>query len=130
MSEKILLVDEQLFMLRLIQHHLEKAGYELIKARNNEEARTAMEQEKPKLVVWGAKAVETGIHPVLSELKQKENLPPIPVICLSDIPPTMAVAKTSKSEIVFTRPFSPTQLMAEVKRLIPQPDPNKKEATA
>ena len=38
MPHKILIVDDEPFMLRLIQHHLEQAGYELIKARNGREA--------------------------------------------------------------------------------------------
>ena len=119
MSEKILVVDEQLFMLRLIQHTLEKAGYELIKARNGEEARAAMQQETPSLVVADMKS---GVHPVLSELQKRDNSPRIPIIHVSDVPKTMSNATGARDgETVFHKPFSPTKLVAEVKRLMPQP---------
>lgn len=112
MPEKILLVDEQLYMLRLIEHHLQKAGYELIKARNPEEARAAMESVKPSLVVGDAKALD--------------NLPPVTAIRVSNEPPTMADEKQEdgkEKEIVLHKPFSPTQLVAQVKKLIPQSSP-------
>ena len=51
MSQKILIVDEKLFMLRLIQHHLKKAGYELIQARNGVEAIAAMAEHDPTMVL-------------------------------------------------------------------------------
>jgi two-component system alkaline phosphatase synthesis response regulator PhoP len=109
MPDKILLVDEQLYMLRLIEHHLEKAGYELIKARNTEEARAMMATNKPSLVVGDSKTID--------------NLPAMASIRFSDEPPTMSDDKPEDGrpdEIVFHKPFSPTQLVAEVKRLIPK----------
>jgi len=115
MPEKILVVDEQLFMLRLIQHTLEKAGYELIQARNAEEARAAMANEIPKLVVADAKTESQ----VLKELNQQHT---IPVICMSDVPAGMARSATP-TEVTLTKPFSPTKLVAEVKRLMPRPSP-------
>ena len=47
MPHKILIVDDEPFMLRLIQHHLENAGYEMVKARNGREAIEAALREKP-----------------------------------------------------------------------------------
>lgn len=106
MPEKILLVDEQLYMLRLIEHHLEKAGYELIKARNPEEARAAMETAKPLLVVGDTKGLQVS--------------PSIPAIRLTDEPPNFDKSQgESDGDIVFHKPFSPTQLVAQVKKLMP-----------
>ena len=120
MPDKILVVDEQLFMLRLIQHTLEKAGYELIKARNTEEARAAMEHEKPKLVVGDAKSVEAAVLPVASETEAKSVS--IPVIRMTDVPHTFEPnGKKDERDVVLMKPFSPSKLVAEVKRLMPQP---------
>ena len=118
MPDKILVVDEQLFMLRLIQHTLEKAGYELIQARNTEEARAAMELEKPSLVVGDAKSVEAAVLPVTNTAETKAA---IPVIRMTDVPQTFSPnTKQDERDVVFMKPFSPSKLIAEVKRLMPQ----------
>lgn len=114
MPDKILLVDEQLYMLRLIQHHLEKAGYELIPARNADEARAALEQARPRLMV--------GDAPVLTKL-QSADTEPIPAICVTDSPATRPGEPGHDTDCIFHKPFSPTQLVAQVKKLIPQPSP-------
>jgi len=113
MSRKILVVEDELFMLRLIQHTLSKAGYELIEARTSEEARTAIEQQKPSLVVGDAKVVGNTISPVSGP----KSTPGIPMICMSNEPVVPASSASEKQEVIFTRPFSPMKLVEEVKRL-------------
>jgi DNA-binding response OmpR family regulator len=112
MAHKILVVDDQAYMVRLIQHHLERAGYELIKARNTEEAKDALAKETPELVVMNERAIPSAETP--------SDLATIPVIRMSEVPATMPDQNLpSETEVVFRKPFSPTKLVAEVKRLIP-----------
>jgi DNA-binding response OmpR family regulator len=119
MPKKILVVDDKPFMMRLIQHHLERAGYELIKARNRQEAIAALDEESPELVV-----VDDGASPPAKELQEinpRHAAHSIPVIRMTDVPQTLEpVAPVNDSEVVLTKPFSPTQLVAEVKRLVPE----------
>lgn len=117
MSQKILVVEDQLFMLRLIQHTLAKAGYELIEARSSEEARAALVNEKPSLVVGDPKVVEGSLEPNDSSNSNADRPTPVPMICVSDEPPTSASGQKVDGEVVFTKPFSPMKLIAEVKRL-------------
>jgi DNA-binding response OmpR family regulator len=94
-------------MLRLIQHHLEKAGFEMIQARNGQEAMAAMSQS-PQLMVLNDQS-----------LNSKSGSGQIPVIRMTDVPVGMQANKqATEGEIVLTRPFSPAQLVAEVKRLM------------
>ena len=123
MSQKILVVDDQLFMLRLIQHTLQKAGYELIPARSSQEARAALKQDKPDLVVGDATVVKDGVQTALNELQARDHSAPIPVICVSDSPGAVVQEPNEPCDgVVFTKPFSPTKLLAEVKRLMPNED--------
>lgn len=120
MAHKILVVDDQPFMLRLIQHHLERAGYELIKARNPQEAQSAIAQEGPHLVVMTEKANDQ----VAAGNKIPASTASIPVIRMTDVPATMPEQKPeSDDEVIFRKPFSPTKLVAEVRRLLPEVPP-------
>lgn len=119
MPRKILVVDEKPFMLRLIQHHLERAGYQLIKARNRQEAIAAIDQQSPELVVMddGDAPPETA----LQEIKPRHAAHSIPVIHMTDVPPDLdALPPQNDAEVVLTKPFSPTQLVEEVRRLVPE----------
>ena len=114
MSKKILVVDDKAFMIRLIQHHLEKAGYQLINARNRQEAIVAMEQQSPELVVMDDHS--KTCEPVT--LTQSAH--PIPTIRMTDVPRELDENASSNADVILTKPFSPTQLVAEVKRLVPE----------
>ena len=121
MAHKILVVDDQPFMVRLIQHHLERAGYELIQARNPQEAHTAMVREVPHLVLMTEKAGE--LRP--SVLKETPGIAQaIPIIRMTDVPETMPEQNPElKDEIILRKPFSPAKLLAEVKRLLSENPP-------
>ncbi len=117
MAQKILVVDDKPFMIRLIQHHLEKAGYEFIQARSSREAIEAVATEAPNLVLLNETQARSDAGPALIELAQSETQP-IPVIRMSDTPEALRKDGVP-ANVVFTRPFSPTKLLLEVKRLIP-----------
>jgi two-component system response regulator VicR len=119
MPQKILLINDKPFMVRLIQHHLEKAGYQLIKARNNTEAIEAMAHDTPQLVVVDDRTREPESGSAYKEIAKSTQ--EIPVIRMTDTPPALAApGDESKSAVILTKPFSPTQLVAEIKRLIPE----------
>ena len=119
MSQKILVVDDKPFMLRLIQHHLEKAGFELIQARNGQEAMEAVAAESPLLVVMDDSQMMAKEGKGLTQLRKKDSQL-IPVIRMSNTPPTLRKEDCPSNVVVLTRPFSPTQLVSEVKRLMPR----------
>ena len=114
MAHKILVVDDQPFMVRLIQHHLEKAGYELLKASTPTEAQALMAEEMPKLVLL-KETVESAATALPT--------PPaaIPIIKMTDVPETLSNVAGELDEVVLRKPFSPSKLVAEVKRLLPEP---------
>ncbi len=86
MRHKILIVDDEPFMLRLIQYHLENAGYEMIKARNGREAIEAVARENPCVVVMDAMMPNVDGLTALRELKQDPTTRAIPVIMLTANP--------------------------------------------
>ncbi|HYT59279.1 MAG TPA: response regulator [Haliangiales bacterium] len=118
MPRKILIVDDEPFMLRLIQHHLENAGYQMIKARNGREAVEAAAREKPCLVVMDAMMPNMDGLTALRQLKQEPSTRDIPVIMLTANPHKYSQedAESSGAAIFLTKPFSPTQLLEEIRK--------------
>ncbi|MBI2927580.1 MAG: response regulator [Verrucomicrobia bacterium] len=125
MARKILIVDDEPFMQRLIQLHLEKAGYELVKARNGHEALDAVQREKPHLIVMDVMMAGMDGLTALSRLKQDQATQDIPVIIMTAKAHTITrqEAEQSGAAVVFTKPFSPTQLLLEIRRLLPDAPP-------
>ena len=113
MRQKILMLDQKPFLLLLMQHHLERAGYELVKASGRAETVLALSRETPDLVVAADASVPALPTPH-----------PIPVIRITDRSPAREnSAAASPREVLLTKPFSPTLLLSEVRRLIPESAP-------
>ncbi|MDB6066600.1 MAG: Response regulator consisting of a CheY-like receiver domain and a winged-helix DNA-binding domain [Pedosphaera sp.] len=122
MTKKILVVDDEEYMHRLMGHHLVRAGYEIIGARNGREAVSKAMGESPQLVLMDVMMPEMDGLAALSELKKSAATRDIPVIMLTTNARTLTKeeAEASGAAAFFTKPFSPTQLLLEIKRLLPE----------
>jgi len=120
MANKILVVDDEPYMLRFIQILLERDGYEMITASNGREAVEVAMREHPRLLVMDAMMPKMDGMTALRLLKQEPATRSIPVIMLTANPHKFSreEAESSGATIFLTKPFSPTQLLAEIRRLI------------
>jgi CheY-like chemotaxis protein len=119
MDVKILVVDDEPYMQRLIQHHLEQAGYVVLKADNGSEALEVIAEERPHLVIMDFMIPEVNGLQVLQELRNRESTREIPVIMMTSHSYRLSrqEAEASGASSFCTKPFSPTRLMMEIKRL-------------
>lgn len=120
MSENatILVVDDEPYMIRLLQHHIERAGYRMVKATNGREALELIRSEPPQLVIMDVMMPEINGLEVLAEIRKQAATKDLPVIIM-----TANAQRFTREEAVsagvsafLTKPFSPTQLMGEVRR--------------
>jgi len=122
MMKQILVVDDDQLMHRLFQHHLEKAGYQMLSAVNGREALEIASRENPGLIVMDIMMPEVDGLAALRELKKAEETKTIPVIVITANSHHLArkESETCGAALFLTKPFSPTQLLNEIRRLVPQ----------
>jgi two-component system alkaline phosphatase synthesis response regulator PhoP len=117
---KILVVDDENLMVRMVQIRLEASGYEVITACDGEEGLKKAKKENPDLIILDIMMPKMDGHEVCRLLKADERYERIPIIILS--------AKTQKSDIDkslkagaeahVTKPFEPKVLLAKIKEVL------------
>jgi CheY-like chemotaxis protein len=117
---KILVVDDEPFMLRLIQLILERGGHEMRRASSGDEAVDAVRKERPDLVIMDAMMPRMDGLTALRVLKEEPSTRSMPVILLTANPHKFPreVAESFEATVFLTKPFSPTRLLQEIERLI------------
>lgn len=121
MTNQVLVVDDDPLMHRLLKHHLERAGYQLLSATNGREALDIASREHPGLIVMDVMMPEVSGLDALRELKKADGTKTIPVIVITANPHAI-VAKESGNAggaVFMTKPFSPAQLLNEIRKLLP-----------
>lgn len=118
--KRILVVDDEMFMHIFMKHHLARAGYETLAARNGREGLETAAREKPDLIVMDIMMEELDGLSALRELKKREATRGIPVIMITTSAQmlTRQESETSGAAMFLTKPFSPTQMLMEIKRLL------------
>ena len=120
MAKRILVADDEPYMHRLMRHHLSRAGYEILYANNGKEAVEKTTSELPDLVIMDVMMAEMDGLAALKCLKELDKTRQIPVIMLTASAQTVTreTSENSGAAGFFTKPFSPTQLLSEIKRLL------------
>ncbi len=119
MPKKILIVDDEPDILKVVQFRLSRRGYEVILATNGKEALEKIAQEKPDLVLLDViMPVLDGLE-VCKRLKEDESLKKIPVVMLT------AQGTVNEEKLLSThadgwikKPFDPEELFQAVERFL------------
>jgi two-component system alkaline phosphatase synthesis response regulator PhoP len=83
MDAKILIVDDDPFLLRLVEYLLGKEGYEIVTATEGEEALKKVETEKPDLVILDVMLPGIDGLEVCRRLRSQPETAALPVVMLS-----------------------------------------------
>ncbi|KXG78465.1 Alkaline phosphatase synthesis transcriptional regulatory protein PhoP [Fervidicola ferrireducens] len=121
---KILVVDDEPFIVELVKFNLESAGYEVITASDGHEALKLIEKEHPDLIILDIMLPGIDGMEICRALRFKRETRDIPVILLT--------AKTGEIDKVLglemgaddyiTKPFSPRELVARVRAVLRRTD--------
>lgn len=126
MKPKVLIVDDDPLIHVLYKGHLERAGYELLGAKDGAEALQVAAKSLPDVIVMDIMMRGMDGLSALRALKKADATRNIPVIIitanLGALIETRRETENSGASGFLPKPFSPSQLLAEVQRLVPAPE--------
>ena len=119
MPKKILAVDDERHIVRLVEVNLQRAGYTVVTAYDGREALEKVKSETPDLVVLDVMMPYMDGFEVLKNLKADPSTAEIPVIMLTAKAQDADVFRGWQSGVdcYLTKPFNPMELLTFVKRI-------------
>ena len=120
MKPQILIVDDEPFMLRLIEASLAKGNFEVTPCQSGEQALACVAQSAPHLIILDLMMPGLDGLGTLRRIKETGAGRDVPVIMLTAKGHHLAQVEAAQSgvNVFLTKPFSPSQLLAETKRLL------------
>ena len=124
MAHTVLVVDDDPLTQRVLQHYLDRAGYQMLSATSGSDAIKLARSELPQLIILDVMMPDMDGWTVLKRIKKAEATKAIPVILLSANAELMAKEESLRSGATFllVKPISAEQLLSLVRRLVPGPE--------
>ncbi len=120
MSEKILIVDDQAVMLRLISHPLEQEGYTIVTAMTGVDALQQIQTEQPDLIILDVMLPDASGIDICRRVRQVLNRTDLPIIILSgqtELAAKIQGLEAGADEYV-TKPVDPKEMVVRVRALL------------
>lgn len=116
-STKILVVDDEPDILKILTHRLGKEGFEVITASDGEEALDKFDQEAPQLIVLDLMLPKLDGFEVCRLIRQKSNVPIIILSARGDELDKLIGFRMGVDDYQ-TKPFSPAELALRIKAVL------------
>ena len=119
MARKILVVDDERHIVRLVEINLQRAGYDVVTAYDGVEALEKVKSEKPDMLVLDVMMPRMDGFEVLGKLQSDPSTSEIPVIMLTAKAQDADIFKGWQSGVssYLTKPFNPRELLTFVERI-------------
>jgi two-component system, OmpR family, alkaline phosphatase synthesis response regulator PhoP len=118
--ERILVVDDDKEIVRLVKSYLEKSGFDVFSAFDGETALHILRREKPDLLVLDLMLPDRDGWDITRRIRSDEHLARTPIIML-----TARVEDSDKivgleigADDYITKPFNPREVVARVRALL------------
>jgi DNA-binding response OmpR family regulator len=117
MSQKILVVDDELEIVKVVRAYLEQSGFRVITASDGQQALAVFRHEQPDLIVLDLSLPQLDGLDVCRAIRRDSN---VPIIML-----TARVEETDRligleigADDYITKPFSPREVVARVRTVL------------
>jgi CheY-like chemotaxis protein len=120
MKKKILVVDDEAVVRKVLRVCLEKTGYEVREAENGIKAMEVLRLNQIDLIICDVMMPRMGGWQVLKEVKGKKETERIPVILLTakNQDEDMLKGYELKADYYMTKPFTQNQIMYGVRLVL------------
>ena len=124
-KKKILVVDDEPEMVKMLQMSLETASYEVITAYNGQEGIDKTKKERPDAIIMDLMMPEKDGFVACKEIKNDPECAPIPILVLTAISDHLTHTRYAKSmgleleaEDYIDKPVDPNFLLERLARLL------------
>lgn len=122
MSQKILVVDDEIHIAKIISYTLEHENYNVVVAHDGKEGLRLAREESPDLIVLDLMLPNIDGYKVCRLLKFDEKYRHIPIILLSarSEDEDKIMGEEVGADFFMEKPFNPDELLAKIQELIGQ----------
>lgn len=120
-KEKILVVDDEASIRRILETRLSMIGYDVVTAADGEEAITTFNENNPDLVVLDVMMPKLDGYGVCQELRKESDIPIIMLTALGDVADRITGLELGADDYV-VKPFSPKELEARIRSVLRRVD--------
>jgi DNA-binding response OmpR family regulator len=119
-KKKILVVDDDQELSDGLRAVLENQGYKVLQARDGQQGKNLVYQERPDLVILDMMMPRMGGYPVLEHFRDKKDAPPIIMITANEGSRHKAYAEWLGVVDYIRKPFAMEKLLDAVQRGLAQ----------
>lgn len=116
-KEKILIVDDEISIRRILETRLSMIGYKVISASDGEEALETFRKEYPTLVILDVMMPKLDGYGVCQELRKESDVPIIMLTALGDVSDRITGLELGADDYII-KPFSPKELEARIRSVL------------
>nr|YP_009394448.1 putative transcriptional regulator OmpR [Leptosiphonia brodiei]ARW63010.1 putative transcriptional regulator OmpR [Leptosiphonia brodiei] len=116
-KEKILVVDDEISIRRILETRLSMIGYDVVSASDGEEALQIFRKEYPTLVVLDVMIPKLDGYGVCQELRKESDVPIIILTALGDVSDRITGLELGADDYI-VKPFSPKELEARIRSVL------------
>ena len=116
-KEKILVVDDEASIRRILETRLSMIGYDVVTAADGEEALDIFHEAIPDLVVLDVMMPKLDGYGVCQELRKESDIPIIMLTALGDVADRITGLELGADDYV-VKPFSPKELEARIRSVL------------
>ncbi|MFN6242438.1 MAG: response regulator transcription factor RpaB [Microcystis sp.] len=128
-KEKILVVDDEVSIRRILETRLSMIGYTVVTAADGDEALAVYKKELPNLIILDIMMPKLDGYGVCQEIRKDSDIPIIMLTALGDVADRITGLELGADDYVI-KPFSPKELEARIKAILRRVDKMSLHSTA
>jgi len=119
MGKKILIIDDEIDIMKMMAYRLNAKGYEVITAIDGKTGIELVKSQKPDLILLDYRLADLNGPAVVSEIKGNQEFKDIPIILITaSVDKIREIAKECKVVDYIAKPISPEELYEKIEKHI------------